>query len=296
MKALKPLLLLVPALALTLAAARPAHAWWPEGHSIIAAGAVEALPNDVPIWFRAGQGQVAHDAQDPDIQKDKTLPLMTEREYPQHFIDWELIGADAPLPPTRRAFYARCAQMKVDPFDVGELPYTLAEWTGRLTMDFAEARKYPGNAYVQNKALVTAGILSHYGGDACMPLHVTNDFDGRTLPDGKSSHTGIHARVDSLIEVLKLTPAQLGANQTIEPLPDLWKGIETQLRETRTHIPQTYALEPQLKPFAGDYKPTPAVEAFALERGRMASRFTAQLFLTAWRDSANIKLPDWLKR
>ena len=255
---MKPLFFLVALLGVV----GPAHAWWPQGHSIITAGAVEALPGDVPVWFRAGEGQIAHDAQDPDIQKDKTLPLMTEREYPQHFFDWELIGVDGPLPPTRRAFYARCAALKLSPFDVGELPYALAEWTGRLTMDFAEARKYPGNAYIQTKTLVTAGILSHYSGDACMPLHVTNDFDGRAEADGNSPHSGLHARVDSLIEVLNLTPQQLSASQTIAPLPAVWSGIEAQMRESRAHIAQTYALQDQLKPFAGDYKPTPGRASF----------------------------------
>ena len=287
-------LLFLCALPLVLSA-RPARAWWPQGHSIIAAGAVAALPPEVPVWFRAGAGQIAHDAQDPDLQKDKTLAIMTEREYPQHFFDWELVGMEA-LPPTRRAFYADCAKRGVNPFDVGELPYSLAEWTQRLTMDFAEARKYPGNAYVQTKTLVTAGILSHYAGDATMPLHVTNDFDGRAKNDGSSPKTGIHARVDSLIEKLNLTPQQLAQNQTIEPLPNLWPGIEAQMRETYSHVGQTYDLESQLPLETGEYTPTPAAKAFALERGRTASRFTAQLFLTAWRDSAQIKLPGWLKR
>ena len=293
---MKPLLFLIALLAL----ARPAHAWWPDGHSTITAGAVQILPDEVPIWFRAGAGQIAHSAQDPDIQKDRMLPVMNEREFPQHFFDWELIGengkTDGPIPPTRRAFYALCAQRKVDPFDVGELPYALAEWTGRLTMNFAEARKFPGNAYIQNKALVTAGILSHYAGDAAMPLHVTNDYDGRALPNGKSPHTGIHARVDSLIEKLAFSPTQLSQNQTIEPLPDLWRGIESQLRQSQRHIDQTYALEAGLPPEKGDYTAPPTVREFALERGRAASRFTAQLFLTAWRDSEKIVLPPWLKR
>ena len=293
---MKPSALLLSLLfALPVVAPRPAHAWWPEGHSIIAAGAVQALPDEVPVWFRAGIGQIAHDAQDPDVQKDRSLAIMAEREGPQHYFDWELVGMET-LPPTRREFYADCAKRGVDPFNVGELPYSLAEWTQRLTMAFAEARQYPGNAYIQNKALIYAGILSHYSGDATMPLHVTNDHDGRANPDGSSPKTGIHGKVDSLIEKLNLTPQQLAANQTIEPLPALWPGIEAQMRETYGHINQAYALESQLPPETGDYKPSPAIQAFALERGRTASRFTAQLMLSAWRDSASIKLPSWLKR
>ena len=273
---------------------RPARAWWPQGHSIIAAGAVSALPDEMPDWFRAGAGQIAHDAQDPDLQKNRALEIMTEREYPQHFFDWELVGMET-LPPTRRAFYADCAKRGLNPFDVGELPYAIAEWTQRLTMDFAEARRYPDNLYIRNKTLVTAGILSHYSGDATMPLHVTNDYDGRVKADGSSPKTGIHAKVDGLIETLNLTPAQLATNQNIEPLPALFPGIEAQMRESYGHIAQTYALETQL-PDGKDAKISPAVAVFTLERGRTASRFTAQLFLTAWRDSEKIKLPDWLKR
>ncbi len=273
---------------------RPARAWWPQGHSILAAGAVRALPTEMPAWFRAGAGQIAHDAQDPDVQKNRALAMMTEREYPQHFFDWELVGMET-LPPTRREFYADCAKRGVNPFDVGELPYSLAEWTQRLTMDFAEARRYPDNLYIRNKTLVTAGILSHYAGDATMPLHVTDDFDGHANPDGSSPKTGIHARVDSLIETLNLTPESLAKNQIIEPLPALWPGIEAQMRETYSHVEPTYALEAQLPAGQGDVA-TPAVAAFALERGRAATRFTAQLFLTAWRDSAKIELPVWLRR
>ena len=273
---------------------RPARAWWPQGHSIIAAGAVRALPDEMPAWFRAGAGQIAHDAQDPDLQKDRSLAIMTEREYPQHFFDWELVGGET-LPPTRRAFYADCARRGVNPFDVGELPYSIAEWTQRLTMDFAEARRFPDNVYIQNKTLVTAGILSHYSGDATMPLHVTNDFDGRVKADGSSPKTGIHAKVDGLIENLNLTPEMLADNQKIEPLPALLPGIEAQMRDSYSHVAATYALEAQL-PASKNDKVSPAVAAFTLERGRTASRFTAQLFLTAWRDSAQIKLPDWLKR
>ena len=49
---------------------------------------------------------------------------------------------------------------------------------------------------------------------------------------------------------------------------------------------------------AGD-GPLPAdspVAPFAAERMRAAARFTASLYLTAWKDSSAIKLPAWYKR
>lgn len=287
--------LLAPVALLALLIPAPAFAWFPQGHSIIAEGAVKALPQTMPSWFRAGAGQIAHDAQDPDIQKDRTLPHMTEQEYPEHFIDLELLKG-RPLPATRREFEALCAELNVKPSDAGEVPYAIAEWTERLTMAFAESRRYPQNRYIQRKALVYAGILSHYSGDLCMPLHTTVDYDGRLKADGTSPKSGIHAKVDSLVERLKLKPADLAKAQTVAPLGELLPAIVSQLAESRTHIDQTYALESQLPPEQGAWTPSPAVVDFTTERARTATRFTASLFLTAWEDSAKVKLPSWLVR
>lgn len=293
MKKLLPFALL-PATSLLLIA--PAFAWWPQGHSIIASAAVESLPNhEIPAWFREGKAQIAHDAQDPDVQKSRDLAFMNEAEYPQHFFDWELLQG-RPLPPSRAEFYKLCRELKIEPADVGEAPYAIAEATQRLTMIFAEARRWPDNPYIRTKALVEAGILSHYSGDVCMPLHVTIDYDGRTLPNGKSPKTGIHSKVDSLIEKLNLQPEKLAQNQKIAAFPLLFPAIEAEIKASRSHINRTYELESQLPPEKGAWTASPAVREFAEERARAATRFTASLFLTAWRDSAKIKLPDWLQR
>ncbi|PQV64505.1 hypothetical protein B1R32_105188 [Abditibacterium utsteinense] len=276
----------------------PAHAWFPAGHSIIASAAVQSLPAEMPAWFRQGKLQIAHDAQDPDVQKSRDLPFMTEAEYPQHFFDYEMLQGRA-LPASRAEFTKLCAELKINPADVGEVPYAIAEHTQRLTMIFAEARRYPENPYIRTKALVEAGILSHYSGDICMPLHVTLSHDGRALPDGKSPKTGIHAKVDSLIERLDLKPEVLTKNEEVVAFPALFSAIEAQLMETRTKIDATYALEaalPDTKTIDKNWKPTPELVAFTTERARAATRFTASLFLTAWRDSAKIKLPEWLNR
>ncbi len=223
---------------------------------------------------------------------------MTEAEYPQHFFDFEMLQGRA-LPLSRAEFTKLCAELKIDPADVGEAPYVIAQHTQRLTMIFAEARRYPKNPYIRVKALVEAGILSHYASDLCMPLHVTIDHDGRALPDGKSPKSGIHAKVDSLIERLDLKPDVLTKNQNVAAFPDLLKAIEAEMMSSRSKIDQTYALEtvlPDPKIFDKNWKSTPQLQDFTTERARAATRFTASLFLTAWRDSAKIQLPVWLSR
>jgi len=274
----------------------PAFAWFPPGHSIIARSAADITRPDMPGWFRQGAAQIAHDAQDPDIQKNRDLPLMSEIEAPRHYIDWELLQNN-PLPEKRADYYAMISKMNLSPTEIGELPYALREYCERLAMDFAEARKYPNNPYIRAKTLVTAGILSHYSGDCEMPLHVTLDHDGRHLAGNKSPRSGIHAKVDSLVERVNLTPTELESNQTLTPIQDLWPAIQAEILSSRSHIDQTYALESQLPATTnGPFTPTPAVRAFTVERARAGVNFTARLYGWSWAQSAKIKLPDWLVR
>ena len=274
--------------------ASPSFAWLVGGHSIIARSAARVTP-DVPQWFRDGSAQIAHDAQDPDIQKNRDLPLLTEVEAPRHFIDWELLQNN-PLPEKRADYDALLTRLNQTPSSVGELPYAMREWSERLAMDFAEARRYPNNPYIRAKTLVTAGILAHYAGDCEMPLHVSLDYDGRHLPDGASPKTGIHAKVDALIERVNPSPEQLEENQTIVAPTELWRAINAEILSSRSHIEQTYALEGDLPPVQGAWKPRSRVLDFTVERARAGVRWTAQLYLWAWQKSATVHLPEWLKR
>ena len=273
----------------------PVFAWWPQGHSILTEAAVKASPAELPLFFREGSGFVAHTAQDPDVLKNKGMPHITDREAPEHFFDYEMMKGRA-LPEKRSEFLKLCNELKVMPSDVGYVPYSVAECTERLALAFAEHRKYPDNLYVQQKTLVYAGILSHYAEDLCMPLHVTVDHNGRALPNGKSPKTGIHSKVDSLIEKMDFQPADLAKGQKIVPLEALMPGIIAQIVATRTRIDETYKLEKQLPPENGEWTASPAIKAFATERARESVRFTAALYLTAWRKSKEVQLPQWLVR
>ena len=280
---------------LALSALAPAHAWWTNGHSLIAEAAVKSLPEDVPAPFRGGAALVAHCAQDPDVVKNFATPINKDREEPDHYIDWELLQGK-PLPANRYNFVEQCVEAKQDPRKVGLLPYSVAEWTERLAVGFAEYRKWPTNPSIPTKCQVYAGILAHYTGDLCQPLHVTLDFDGRAKPDGSSSHTGIHAAMDSLIEKLGLKADDLAKDQKIEPVDELMPGILAEIQQSRSQIDRTYALEKSLPPRNGAWTPSPEVAKFGTERGREATRFTAAMILTAWRKSARITIPNFIER
>ncbi len=282
--------------ALILAAlAAPAWSWWPAGHGIIARAAVKSLPAEVPAFFREGGDLAAHLSFDPDVAKNRQAPAARDSEEPEHYIDLELLGG-TPLPPTRYQFLKLCADKKLDPHAVGTVPYSVTEWTERLAVAFAEHRKWPENPHIRTKCLVYAGILAHYAGDMCQPLHCTIHHDGRAKADGSSPRSGIHMKVDALIERLGVKPEELAAGQKVEPLEKLFPGVVRQIENSRALVDRVYELEPKLPPTEGPITPDPAVADFTRERARESTRFLASLYLTAWRASGGITLPSWLRR
>ena len=270
----------------------PAWAWWGGGHDILTQAAVKAAPEEMPEFFRAAEKMVAHCAYDPDISKERGTPHARQAEYGEHYVDIELFG-EHPIPEGREAHIKLCAELGLAPRAVGTLPYALAEWTERLAVAFAEYRKWPDNPMVQNKCFLYAGFLSHYAQDMCQPLHLTIHFNGIVQEDGTRLHAGIHEKVDSAVEMLKLDPTELAKAQEVEAVGDLMPAIIEQIKAGHSLVDSVYAL-------AEDYQdlknPSPAVVDFTNERAREAVRWTASLYLTAWKLSENIKLPGWLDR
>ena len=274
----------------------PAWSWWSGGHGIITRAAVKTLPEDMPAFFRSGERMIAHCSFDPDIAKNRGTSYVKKAEHPEHFLDLELLQG-RPLPKGRYAFTQLCAELGIRPEKVGLLPYATAEWTERLAMAFAEYRKWPDNPVIQNKCMVYAGFIAHYAEDMCQPLHLTIHFDGRAKPDGSSPGTGIHEKVDGLIEYLALDPDDLARDAKIEPLDDLMDDILKEIEAGRALIDRVYELEDRLPSLQDrDWKAAPEVTDFATERAREATRFTAALYLTAWQLSEQIRLPGWLDR
>lgn len=327
----RPLLFVAASLA---ALASPAAAWFTVGHAKVSRAAVRALPPEVPRFFRDGAFTVGEASVDPDLFKDRTLVALRAAEEPNHYLDWELIPGLA-FPADRWAFTAAVIERKVDPRALGVLPYSLMESYQRLTMAFAEHRRYPDDAAIQQKALVYAGWLGHYVGDLEQPLHTSIHHDGRANPDKSSPRTGIHQLVDGLFERVPFDEAEVTGNLPVRVIPDVWAAIHTELVTSHALVDRVYEIEPDLraawppppKPAAtptpttagGPAPPTvnppaappspsstatpprprpisPAVTAFTKDRYRAAASFLASLMRTAWEQSATIQLPTWLER
>lgn len=268
----------------------PAQAWWGDGHGILTAGAVLTLPEEVPAFFRQGGNMASHVVFDPDLFKNRRAPLLSHAEHGEHYFDLEYLEGRA-IPTKRFDFIALCFELQLDPPRVGMAPYAIAEWTERLAVAFAEHRQWPENEAIQQKCLVYAGILAHYAEDVCQPLHTTRDFNGKKQADGTVIGKGIHEQVDSSVERLGFAPEDLAAEQEIVAFDSTMKAIVAQIKESNRQVEEVYAL-------LGHWEDESdaRVRALTLAFARTAVRFTASLYLTAWHQSAEIRLPRWLQR
>ena len=270
--------------------ATPAWGWWGDGHAILTRGAVQALPEEMPRFFRAGAAVVANCVYDPDVFKNRDVPHLKSAEHPEHYYDHELLEGRA-LPPTRHEFLELCAEVGREADRVGLLPYAVVEWTERLALALAEHRRWPANRHIQSKCLVYAGHLAHYAQDLCQPLHLTIHFDGRAREDGSSPHSGIHEKVDALVERQGWSPTDLARPMEVDAADELWPLVRAELERSRALVDRIYGLEEELADPG-----SAAARSFGDERARASVRFTAALFLTAWKLSEQIELPGWLKR
>ncbi len=272
----------------------PTWAWWGGGHETLTRASVRALPEEIPEFFRAAfaENAIAHGAYDPDLARNRSTPNARAAESPQHYFDVELLQG-RPFADNLGAHIRLCDELGTSYHSVGTLPYVLAEWTERLAIAFQEHRKWPDNPIIQSKCLVYAGFVAHYAQDMCQPLHLTVHFNGRAKPDGSSPGTGIHENVDALVGRLKLKADDLAKDQEILPVEELLPAIFQQIKAGHRLVDSVYDLEEDLKNYQ---EPTPALVDFTNERAREAVRWTAALYLTAWRMSNDISLPGWLNR
>jgi len=284
-------LFLLAACAASALLAVSAAAWHGAGHRRATTAAAALLPDEMPRFFIKGIATIRHCSKDPDLFRLRDFPALRDAEAPEHFIDLEFLGGD-PLPPLRYDYASLCRQKRLKPNQVGFLPYAVTEWTHRLTIAFAEHRKWPRNPDIQRKTLVYAGLLAHYAQDLCMPLHTTVHYDGRAAAGRPSPRTGLHAKVDALLGKLDAAEIARGCDAP-RSYDRVFPAVIEELKRSHSLVSRVYELEDLFPAQKDPIPPDGPVRQFALERARACARFTASLYLTAWRRSAGFQLPEW---
>jgi len=278
---------------MVLLAASSAGAWEMRGHSLVAHEAVLLLPEEVPEFFRQGAATVGHASIDPDVMKHRETPQLRHREYPEHFLDYELVD-EQPLPEMRYDFVALAADRGQAPDRVGFVPYAITENTQRLSLAFAEHRCWPEDPHIRSKALIYAGLLSHYASDMVQPLHTSVHYDGRAGADGESPRSGIHGKMDSLF----LQPGfEAGAGPAApEVFADLWLAVRGEFEASFSQVERVYGFESNLDALYEGGEWDPELRRFAEERYARTLEFLSSLYLTAWRQSESLGFWDGFTR
>ena len=185
------------ALLLVLGAARPASAWGFTAHRMVTAKAIALLPPALRPLFEANAAYVVEHSIDPDLWRGAGKA----GEGPNHFLDMDAFGA-FPFSDIPRKEAEHLARHGADAVEKGRLPWRIGEAYGDLVAAF--------RAGDPARVLAAAAVVSHYAGDAHVPLHAVVNYDGQL-----TGQTGFHNRWEG--EMVERYVRQLEAD--VRPAP-----------------------------------------------------------------------------
>ncbi len=185
------------------------YAWGPYGHEKINRGAILALPKEMGMFYYNHADFITEEATAPDIRR---FTLGDKAESPRHFIDLENYGyTNAGMMP-KSVDDAKKALGEDSLSHSGILPWNIEQLMEKLTKAMRDKNRA--------EILFVSANLAHYIGDAHMPLHTTNNYDGQL-----TGQKGIHALWESQL------PEQFGKNYSLYAEPHYIDNIHNAVWE-----------------------------------------------------------------
>lgn len=272
---------LAAALWLTLSPS-PAAAWGFTAHRMVTAKAIPLLPPALRPLFERNAAYVVEHAIDPDLWRGAGKA----GEGPNHFLDMDAFGA-FPFPEIARNEEEHLGRHGAGAVEKGRLPWRVGEAYRDLVAAF--------RAGDPARVLAAAAVVSHYEGDAHVPLHAVVNYDGQL-----TGQTGLHNRWESemveryerqLDSDVRPAPARRVADPvalTFDVLLDSFSAAESAFAADRECAgPQDLADTP----FDDRYDDLYYSKLYARQgrsvRARLAASATdiASLWLSAWDDA-----------
>ncbi|MGC4046172.1 MAG: S1/P1 nuclease [Armatimonas sp.] len=261
-----------------------AHAWGGDGHQYTARIAVASLP-DSPLkrsleknvdWFAVSSSH-------PD--RWRTRPDAAENA--RHFLDTERFGFGTDISKIPQD-YAEVQKIRdyTKLREDGVNPWTVRRIHANLVVALKEKRW--ADAYVQ------MAYLSHYLGDAHVPFHASENYDGQL---SNPSQKGIHSRFESqmLERTIKFSDLTPGAPIAFtDPVKDTFTALGESLKE----VPGILAADRAAADSAGGTDSDAYWSSFtaksrpvAIQRLQTAGRRLAGALILAWDRAGRPKLP-----
>lgn len=272
----------------------PAARWGEHGHVLVGRAAAEALPAEMPAFFRAAAEQLAYLNPEPDRWRDRAERDLDEAlnaaRAPEHYVDLELVPEGGLEAPDRFAYADSLALSGGTAKTAGVLPYQILELAQRLRVGFRQwraAESEPERAFVEARILNDAGILGHYVADGSNPHHTTIHYNGWVGEDGRFEglEDGFHYRFESAyVEAnvgLEEVRAAVRPARDLGPLrPAVWGYVA----DTHALVERLYELDEQES--FGPATAGAAHRAFAVDRLAAGASMLRDLWWTAWATSA----------
>ncbi|SNS15842.1 hypothetical protein SAMN06295912_10237 [Sphingomonas laterariae] len=297
----------ISALALTPTAA---HAWGHTAHAVIDRAAIDAIPDDGPVFLRRYVDYIAASASLPDNWRGNSENFSKMEEDPNHGWFREQFSFVKPIPRSRHEFvlalYKHYETIKdSDPATAartnvrwtGTLPYAAIEAYDRLVVCMRQVRKAAaegGDASIPEQHCAFQVIrLGHYIGDGAQPLHDTIHADGwlSDNPKGYTRERSIHGRFEGkFVDGMKLTTADI-APRIGAPgrrTGDMFDAVLAFLDEAGGKMESVYALEKRdgFTNFADK-----DVRALVYERATAGATMLRDMLCRAWAESASPPAP-----
>lgn len=302
---MRPILaILVAALAITTP--QTAVAWGERGHAVIDRAAIEAIPEDGPVFLKKHSDYIAASASLPDKWRGNAEGFSKIAEDPNHGWFRQQFTFLQPLPRSRYEFvlalYDRHLQIRES--DPETAAYTNVRWTG--TMPYAAMEAYDrivvcmrqvrqlGAAgqdatFAEQNCAFDVALLGHYIGDGANPMHVSIHSDGwrGDNPEGFTRDRSVHGRFESrFVDGIELTPddilPRMGARGRTDG--DMFDLVLAFLDESGDLIHDVYRLE--LRDGFADFADAD-VQEMVYSRTAAGAAMLRDMLCRAWDESAH---------
>ncbi|WP_408640441.1 phospholipase C/P1 nuclease family protein [Sphingobium chungbukense] len=282
-----------------------AHAWGGTAHGVIDRAAIEAIPDDGPIFLRKHVDYIAASASLPDSWRGDSENFSKIEEDPNHGWFREQFTFLKPIPRSRYEFvialYKRHEAIREsDPATAartnvrwtGTLPYAAIEAYDRLVVCMRHVRKAQaegGDASIPEQHCAFDTIrLGHYIGDGAQPMHDSIHSDGwrGDNPKGFTTDRSVHGRFESrFVDGMKLTVGDIAPRIGAPGHRggDMFEAVLAYLDEAGDKVAALYMLEKR-NGFA-DFADKD-VRAMVYERTAAGASMLRDMLCRAWAESA----------